>query len=1006
MVGETSSLDARDASTGGFHFSRDIGIALFGFAAVALAVLAIGRRDYPELHTILDTGIFFLSALLTVLLWDIGRRIGRPFPLWLAASFGVTAALEFVHMMVNVEWWGVLAPIAELKAFLRPATWPPAAHVLPIGIGAAIWRLRRGERPTPYFLPAVAIGGAAVFEAFQYLPTYTPAITFGITRPALVAVPLFWLAVGWASWHWRKAERNLRPIAIMAAVLFVGSMAMLYSRAPHDNVAMVAHLAKIAGYLVLLFAVMRMASHDMLERIQAERTLAQLNAQLERRVLDRTAELESTNQSLEIEVAERTRAEESLRDNERRLRMLAESLPNLVWTCNPDGWCDYLSRQWVNYTGRPEAEQVGDGWAEQIHPEDRVRVQTAWAAAARSGNQFDIEYRLRRFDGVYRWFKTRALPLRDSAGRIVKWFGSNTDFQEMKSAEHHLRTHLERLNLLHQITRAIGERQDLASIFQVVIRSVEDLLPADFCTLCLYDKVDGVLTVEGVGAKSTDIANALAMPERARIEIDANGLSRCVAGQLVYEPDLATLDFPFPQRMRRGGFNSMVIAPLQVESAVFGVLIATRIPANAFSSAECEFLRQLSEHVALAAHQAQLYGALQQAYEDLRQSQQAVMQQERLRVLGQMASGIAHDINNALTPASLYTETLLEDDKSLSPNSREILSVVHRAINDVAQTVARMREFYRQHDAQMNLSPITLNDLVRQIVDLTRARWHDMPMQRGLVIEMKFELADNLPQMMGVESEIREALINLLLNAVDALPDGGRITLATGTQSAAPDEPPRQVRFEITDTGAGMDADTRRRCLEPFFTTKGERGTGLGLAMVYGVVQRHGGEVDIDSAPGRGTTMRLTFPMADPKASQAAAETALPERPPRLPLLVVDDDPILLQTLRNILEADGHTVTIANGGEAGIAVFREAWRAGRRFAAVITDLGMPHTDGRKVAAAIKAESPETPVILLTGWGQRLIDDDDAPAHVDRVLSKPPRLRDLRQMLVEVCGAKG
>jgi CheY-like chemotaxis protein len=200
-----------------------------------------------------------------------------------------------------------------------------------------------------------------------------------------------------------------------------------------------------------------------------------------------------------------------------------------------------------------------------------------------------------------------------------------------------------------------------------------------------------------------------------------------------------------------------------------------------------------------------------------------------------------------------------------------------------------------------------------------------------------------------------------------------------------------------------MDEDTRRRCLEPFFTTKGERGTGLGLAMVHGVLQRHGAEIEIDSAPDRGSTMRLTFPAADPTQIQAVSDGAAPARPPRLSLLVIDDDPILLQTLRTILENDGHAVTVANGGEDGIASFRDAMRAGRSIAAVITDLGMPHTDGRRVAAAIKADSPDTPVILLTGWGQRLIDDDDAPAHVDRVLSKPPKLRDLRQALVEVTG---
>jgi signal transduction histidine kinase/ActR/RegA family two-component response regulator len=880
MVGETSSLSARAASIGTQASSRSYIPPIVAFVVLAGLLLFIGRNDYPELHTTLDTGMFLMSVVLSALLWEIGRRMGRPFPIWLAASFGITAAFESLHVTATIDWWDDLLPMLVLPTWLRPTTWSPSAYILPLGIGVAIWRLNRGEHPIPFFTPVLALLGVVLFVLFQYVPPVDPAET-GITRPTLIGVPLLWALVGWSAWRSRDLERKLTPIAVMAAILVCGNLAILFSKVGNDDLAIVAHLSRVIGYLVMVLAVMRMASQDMQDRIEAEAALARSNAELENRVTERTAELQSLNRSLTAEVEERRRVEESLRESDRRLRM-----------------------------------------------------------------------------------------------------------------------HLERLNLLHQVTRAIGERQDLASIFQVVIRSVEDELPADFCTLCLYDETDHALTVAGVGAKSLDTAMALAMPERARIGIDANGLSRCIAGRLVYEPDLAKLQFPFPQRLLQGGLRSMVLAPLQVESAVFGVLVAARREAESFSSSECEFLRQLTEHIGLAAHHAQLYGALQQAYDDLRQSQQSIAQQERLRVLGQMASGIAHDINNALTPASLYTETLLEDDKTLSPTSRELLGVVHRAIGDVTHTVARMREFYRQHDAQMNLAPISLNELVCQVVELTRARWRDMPMQRGVALGVQLNLAPDLPKMEGVESEIREALINLLMNAVDAMPNGGTISFTTQVEPGSKDRLPR-IRCEISDTGAGMSDETRRRCLEPFFTTKGERGTGLGLAMVYGVLQRHGADLEIDSALGRGTTMRLIFPAADPSRLQAGSDSSEPARPPRLPLLVIDDDPILLQTLRNILENDGHAVTVATGGAEGIAAFIEAKQAGRPIAAVITDLGMPNVDGRKVAASIKAESPDTPIVLLTGWGQRLIDDDDAPAHVDRVLSKPPKLRDLRQVLVEV-----
>jgi signal transduction histidine kinase/ActR/RegA family two-component response regulator len=570
-----------------------------------------------------------------------------------------------------------------------------------------------------------------------------------------------------------------------------------------------------------------------------------------------------------------------------------------------------------------------------------------------------------------------------------------------QQAEQKAHASLERLYLLHQITRAVGERQDLNSIFQVVVRSVEDQLPVDFACLCLYDDLDRVLTVASVGLNSQKLAQELAMPELARVHIDQNGLSRCVQGQLVYESDISELDFPFPRRLAAGGLRSLVAAPLQVESRVFGVVVVARFQAEGFVSGECEFLRQLSEHTALAVHQAQLYSALQAAYTDLRQSQQAVMQQERLRALGQMASGIAHDINNALSPIALYTESMLETEPNLSSRARTRLEVIQRAVADVTQTIARMREFYRHRETQLSLLPVKLNDLVQQVIDLTRARWSDIPMQRGIVIQMHSELASDLPEIMGVESEIREALTNLILNGVDAVPNGGALTVRTKAITDVNFAGYGSVQIEIEDTGVGMDEETCRRCLEPFFTTKGERGTGLGLAMVYGVLQRHGAEINIKTAPGAGSTIYLNFPAPRPVATASTEE--LESMPlPRLRLLLVDDDPVLLKALCDALEADGHIIVTANDGKAGIEVFNSAQARGEIFAAVITDLGMPYVDGRKVAAAIKSVSPTTPIILLTGWGQGLINADDTPPHVDQVLSKPPKLREIREVLGRYC----
>jgi signal transduction histidine kinase/ActR/RegA family two-component response regulator len=575
---------------------------------------------------------------------------------------------------------------------------------------------------------------------------------------------------------------------------------------------------------------------------------------------------------------------------------------------------------------------------------------------------------------------------------------------EREAAERKLHSQVARLDLLQRATHAIGERQDLDSIFHVVVRSLEDNLPIDFACMCTYDAGKQKLTVASIGPKGMTRAAQLRLAPGGEVPVEQNGLARCVRGVLVYEPDTSKAEFPVPQRFAAAQLRALVAAPLLVESQVFGVLLAARTQPESFSSGDCEFLRQLSEHIALAANQVQLYTKLQEAYEDLRASQDTILQQERLRALGQMASGIAHDINNAISPITLYTDLLLDREQQLSERAREYLSIIRRSIDDVGQTVARMREFYRQRERQSELAPLELNPLVNQVLALTSARWRDLPQERGTMIHVQTELASDLPKMLGTESDIRDALTNLVFNAVDAMPEGGTLTLRTraiageGAHFAA--ERWQAVELEVSDTGVGMDEQTRRRCFEPFFTTKGERGTGMGLAMVYGMAQRHDAPIEIDSAPGRGTAIRLRFKVA-PRAALAQTQNAIARSHRPLRLLVIDDDPLVAQSLLHVLHHEGHTVITADGGQAGIDAFSAALQGAKPFDAVMTDLGMPYVDGRAVAAAIKKLAPRTPVLLLTGWGQRLRTEQNIPENVDRLLSKPPKLVELTAALAEL-----
>jgi PAS domain S-box-containing protein len=717
-------------------------------------------------------------------------------------------------------------------------------------------------------------------------------------------------------------------------------------------------------------------ARDVTELKKSQQAMLDLNDQLEARVEERTAELAQAN--------------ESLQRSERRFRALIEHGTDGIVLIDPDNRIRYVSPTVERVEGYTPADLLGRFGTEHTHPDDLPLVQeVVGQLMANPGRAVPVLWRRRSRSGEWLWLEGTATNLiHDPAvGAIVTNYRNVT---ERKASEAKLQAQLSQLSLLSEITRAIGDRLDVRSIFQIVVRTIEEHLPVDFACICLYQPTDSRLEVTSVGATSIALAGKLGMAPGEHIVIDSNGLSQCVRGRLVYEPDLSKVPFPFAQRLSGGGLGAMVAAPLLVESQVFGVLITGRRQIESFSSSECEFLRQLSEHVALAAHQAQLYEALQRAYDDLRATQQAVMQQERLLALGQMASGIAHDINNAISPVALYTESLLEKEPSLSPRARTYLETIQRAIDDVAQTVARMREFYRQREPQVTLVNVDLNVIVRQVMEITRARWSDMAQQRGVSIDVKVDLAPNLPPIQAAESEIREALVNLVFNAVDAMPNGGPLILRTGAG--------RSVQIEVIDSGVGMDELTRRRCLEPFFTTKGERGTGLGLAMVYGSMQRHGADIEIDSAVGKGTTVRMIFPAAPDGQAAAPAARAQAKLPAPRRILIVDDDPVILKSLHDTLAADGHAVTTANGGQAGIDAFVAAKERGECFPVVITDLGMPHVDGRKVSAAIKAAAPTTLVLMLTGWGQRLVAEGDVPEHVDRLLNKPPKLRELREAL--------
>ena len=389
------------------------------------------------------------------------------------------------------------------------------------------------------------------------------------------------------------------------------------------------------------------------------------------------------------------------------------------------------------------------------------------------------------------------------------------------------------------------------------------------------------------------------------------------------------------------------------------------------------------------------------AYTELRRAQEKSLQQERLQALGQMSRGIAHDINNALTPIMGYTNLLLRPDFQLPDSAQNYIRHIRGAGEKISRSVSCIRDFYRKNDPQDALVPVELNRIAQEAIQSTQSQWRDSIRAHGIKLELVFEFDPELPRIMGKGSELREALAHLIVNAIQAMPQGGVLTVRTRRQrveSAPAAETPGLAIVELIDTGVGMDAETRKRCLEPFFSTKSDQGAkGLGLSHVFGIMQRHAGALEIESEPGKGTTIRLAFPATQIAAPELPVLPRVETLPVSLKILCIDDQQSILDVLKIILQSAGHKVETALEGQSGLDAFRAAVSLKDPFAAVITDLGMPGMDGRQVAKIIKQESP-TPVIMLTGWGDIMQAEGNHPEHIDAIISKPPGANQLLEIL--------
>src|ERR1700754_171557 len=361
-------------------------------------------------------------------------------------------------------------------------------------------------------------------------------------------------------------------------------------------------------------------------------------------------------------------------------------------------------------------------------------------------------------------------------------------------------------------------------------------------------------------------------------------------------------------------------------------------------------------------------------------------QMEKLSALGELASGVAHDFNNTLAGILGRAQLLLRTD---DPDKiRRGLEIIVKTAEDGAKTVKRIQDFARQrrdHDFEL----ISIDQILTDASEITRPRWKNCAEASNVHISLDLQI-NSKAMVMGDDSELREVLVNMVFNAVDAMPEGGRLALSTRLVADS-------VVVTIADTGVGMYPEVRSKIFAPFFTTKGKAGLGLGLAVSFGIIRRHGGTIEVDSEDGRGTEFRVTLPlakMAEKSIKPAAIASVLEETAPVIPeaeplrssatrLLVVDDEDFVRDLLGEILEGEHCEVHLAESGSEALTLFLE-----HEFDGVFTDVGMPGMSGWELAREIRLINKKVPIAVITGWGEAVGSHEQKAAGVDWVVAKP------------------
>ena len=528
---------------------------------------------------------------------------------------------------------------------------------------------------------------------------------------------------------------------------------------------------------------------------------------------------------------------------------------------------------------------------------------------------------------------------------------------------------IKQLTTLYEMGKTLSSTLDLDDLFKKALELLKERLGYTACGILLLDRErDELYMKQLIGGNLEEIKKS-----KFRVGIDGIVGWAAKTGELVYVPDVSKDSRYIPVGPC---IKSQATFPLRVRDQLFGVLDIESDELNAFDEEDLKTLSSFASQMSISIENAQLFSDLKQTLQELKQAQDQIVQAEKLRAMGEMASGVAHDFNNVLAVVLGNIQLLLHQLDHLSPEEvREGLKVIERSSKDGAETISRIQEFtgVRRDREFVTLS---LNEIMMEVVNITQPRWRDQTQKKGVQVGLTTHLGD-IPMIMGNPSELREVLTNIVFNAVDAMPNGGELTVTTQPQAED------WVEVRIADTGVGMTEEVKRRVFDPFFTTKGVTNSGLGMSVSYGIIKRHGGEILIESQLGKGTSFVIHLPTGYGEEEAVTKEVTPVKESGQARILVIDDEDSVRDVLSRMLQAKGHQVAVASNGEEGIERFKS-----EPFDLVFTDLGMPKLSGWEVGKTIKAINPKVPIAMITGWGVELDRQKLSESGIDLSIAKP------------------